>query len=82
MTAAVGGFFEIAGVVNWNSTIGGASGAFPNDEGVPGIPGSGVASADRYVVAIETILELKAGVSYRFAVNSDDGFRLSFGWMQ
>jgi len=78
--AAQDGMYDIPGVVNWNSTVGGASGAFPNDEGVPGIPGWGAAPTDRYVVSIETILELKAGTSYRFAVNSDDGFRLSFGW--
>jgi hypothetical protein len=79
-TAGPDGRIEIPGVVNWNSTEGSSSGAFPNDEPVPGIPGFGVSPADRYVVSIETILELKAGISYRFAVNSDDGFRLSFGW--
>jgi hypothetical protein len=79
-TAGPDGRIVVPTVVNWNSTVGGASGAFGNDEAVPGIPGAGVSPTDRYVVAIETILELKAGVSYRFAVNSDDGFRLSFGW--
>src|SRR5439155_13544299 len=75
LSTAVGGFFEIPGVVNWNSTIGGASGAFTNDEAVPGISpptyaATGVSPTDRYVVSIETILALTAGVN-RFAVNSD-----------
>src|SRR6185369_12672333 len=37
LSTAVGGFIEIPGVVNWNSTIGGTSGVFTNDEAVPGI---------------------------------------------
>lgn|GEM_PF-1911698 len=69
----------VPGVVNWNATVGGASGTFPDDEAVPGMPGTGAVSGDRYVASIETFLQLKAG-PIRFAVASDDGFRLSFGW--
>ena len=69
------GYFVIPGVWNVNGMDGGGVGNFANDDPVPGIGPSG---NDHYVVAIETLLELKAG-PYRFGVNSDDGFRLAIG---
>ena len=70
------GYFVIPGVWNVNGGDGGGVGNFPNDDPVPGIASG--STADRYVVSIETILDLKAG-PYRFGVNSDDGFRLAIG---
>lgn len=80
------GYFTVPGVINWNQNAPSAAGNFSvnsdppfEDEPVPGITGNvGPNGTDRYVVSIETILELKAG-GYRFGVNSDDGFRLSIG---
>jgi hypothetical protein len=80
------GFFSVPGVINWNGTAPAAAGNFSvdstppmPDDTIPGIPGTSLTPTDRYVVSIETILELKRG-AYRFGVNSDDGFRLSPGW--
>lgn len=80
------GYFTVPGLINWNQDAPGAAGNFSvnsvpafEDEPVPGITGNtGPNTTERYVVSIETILELKAG-GYRFGVNSDDGFRLSIG---
>ncbi len=81
------GFFIVPGVVNWVENAGGAAtgGNFTSasnppmpDDNMPGLPGTAANAGDRAVYSIETILELKAG-AYRFGVNSDDGFRLSFG---
>lgn len=71
------GYFVIPGVWNVNGGDGGGVGNFANDDPVPGIATS-PSGSDRYIVALETILELKAG-PYRFGVNSDDGFRLAIG---
>ncbi len=82
--ADASGFFVDADVVNYSENIPASQGNFPDDEPTPGITanfdltdGSALV-ADRYVVSVETIIELKAGV-YRFGVNSDDGFRLTAG---
>ncbi len=80
------GYFTIPDLINWNQDAPAAAGNFSansvpafEDQPVPGITGNtGPNGTDRYVVSIETILELKAG-GYRFGVNSDDGFRLSIG---
>jgi hypothetical protein len=81
------GYFIVPGVVNWVENAGGAAtgGNFTSasvppmpDDNMPGLPGTASNANDRTVYSIETILELKAG-AYRFGVNSDDGFRLSFG---
>ncbi|MCX8108077.1 MAG: hypothetical protein N3G20_04665, partial [Verrucomicrobiae bacterium] len=85
-TADSEGYFTIPGVINWNQDAPTAAGNFSvnsdppfEDQPVPGITGNlGPNTTERYVVSIETILELKAG-GYRFGVNSDDGFRLSIG---
>jgi hypothetical protein len=77
-SAAVNGFFEILGVINFNETAGGNVGSFPNDLQMPGIPGTSSTPGDYYVVEFRTFLQLKAGV-YRFGVNSDEGFKLLAG---
>jgi hypothetical protein len=81
------GFIEVPGVVNWNITPASGGGtdignfrntfvpAFP-DTTAPGIPGAGGTDNNNFVTEIQTYVQLKAG-SYRFGVNSDDGFRLS-----
>lgn len=71
------GYFAVETVVNWNQDAGDI-GSFPGDTAIPGITGASANTTDRIVGSIETILELKAG-PIRFGVNSDDGFRLSFG---
>lgn len=71
------GFLTVDTVVNWNQD-GTDIGSFTGDVAVPGITGASANTTDRYVASIETILELPAG-PIRFGVNSDDGFRLSFG---
>lgn len=76
------GFLVEETTINYNEAAPAAGGNFssastPPNEDRP-VPGIG-ASTDHYVQSVETILELKAGL-HRFGVNSDDGFRLSFGW--
>ncbi len=85
-TVGADGYFTVPDVINWNGTAPAAVGNFSvdstppfEDDTIPGIPGTSVTPTDRYVVSIETILELQRG-AYRFGVNSDDGFRLSSGW--
>ena len=73
-------------MINWN--LGGASiGNFTVDSTpsrpdlpIPGIPGNtaSVLATEEFAVEITTILQLKAG-GHRIGVNSDDGFRASFG---
>lgn len=79
------GFLVETDFVNWNQDAPAAVGNFSSasnppseDKFIPGIPGSSSTPTDRLVASIETILQLKAG-PYRFGVNSDDGFRMSFG---
>lgn len=68
--------------INYNEAAPGAGGSFsansnpPMEDRMP--PGIVPGATEHYVQSVETILELKAGF-YRFGVNSDDGFRLSFG---
>ena len=85
-TVGADGYFTVPGVINWNGLAPADAGNFSasstpafQDDTIPGIPGTSLTPADRYVVSIETILQLKRG-AYRFGVNSDDGFRLSSGW--
>jgi hypothetical protein len=75
-SAGTDGFLVYPDVINLNEAPANA-GSFPNDAPVQGITGN-LNGQEHYVVSIETILDLKAGV-YRFGVNSDDGFRLSAG---
>jgi hypothetical protein len=67
-------------VINWDggTTAFPAPGAghFTPDNPIPGMPGA--VGRDNDAADIETFLQLKAGC-YRFGVNSDDGFRFSFG---
>jgi hypothetical protein len=68
-------------VINWNtgSPASANVGHFVPDNMIPGEPGGGTpAATDSDAADIETFLQLKAGC-YRFGVNSDDGFRFTFG---
>ncbi len=85
-SADADGYFTIPDLINWNQDAPAAAGNFSmnsnpplEDQPIPGLTGNlGPNGTDRAVFSIEMILELKAG-GYRFGVNSDDGFRLSFG---
>jgi len=79
------GYFVETGVINYNQAAT-SSGFFPDDTGVPGIPGlpnadgtvTGDGGTDNYAQEILTVLDLQPGY-YRFNVNSDDGFVFTFG---
>jgi len=68
---------ELDGAINWNQDEGAAIGNFGEDQSIPQIPGWGD-SADGIVAEILGYLELSKGL-HTLGVNSDDGFRLSFG---
>jgi hypothetical protein len=79
------GSFVQSGVVNYNNAAPGAAGNFSvnsnpvrEDQLFPGVPGSATAADANYVIEFDAFIELKAG-GHRFGVNSDDGFRVSFG---
>lgn len=78
------GYLPITGVVNFNTAAPAAAGNFSvnsiparEDMQFPGMPGI-AGTTDQFVLEVLAILELKAG-GHRFAVNSDDGFRLISG---
>ena len=64
-------------VINWNQDAPAAVGNFADDLSIPGIPGGG--GTDSIVGSMRAFLKLDAGC-YRFGVNSDDGFKVSFGY--
>ena len=68
---------ELDGAINWNQDEGAAIGNFGEDQSIPQIPGWGD-SADGIVAEILGYLELSKGL-HTLGVNSDDGFKLSFG---
>ena len=68
---------EVDGVINWNQDEGAAIGNFGEDQAIPQIPGWGD-SADGIVAEILGYLELSKGL-HTLGVNSDDGFKVSFG---
>lgn len=83
-----GGIHEVPGIINWHEalpqTSGASGGLFTStsnpsrpDGPVPGIAGD-VRTRDYYAAEITGFLELPAGM-VRLGVNSDDGFRLTFG---
>lgn len=83
-----GGIHEFSGVINWHearpqvtNAHGGLFTALSEppapDAAVPGIAGT-ILSRDYYAAEITGFLELPAG-TIRIGVNSDDGFRLTFG---
>jgi len=78
LTAFTGpqGYFVETGVINYNQDAN-SSGYFPDDTGVPGIPGT-TANTDNYSQEILTVLDLQPGY-YMFNVNSDDGFIMTIG---
>ena len=87
LTAFTGpqGYFVETGVINYNQDAT-SSGFFPDDTGVPGIPGlpnadgsvTGGNGTDNFAQEILTVLQLNPGY-YRFNVNSDDGFVATIG---
>lgn len=80
-----GGYFVESNVINYEQG-GASSGFFPDDTGIPGIPGlanedGSVTSGngtDNFATEILTVLNLQAG-TYAFNVNSDDGFVMTVG---
>lgn len=76
------GFITEADTINYNEAAPAAGGNFSANSTPPYedrmVPGIVAGATDHYVQSVEAIVELKAGF-YRFGVNSDDGFRLSFG---
>lgn len=78
------GYFAVPGVINFSTAAPAAAGNFNvnstpprEDQQFPGMPGA-IGTTDQFVFEVDTILELKAG-GHRFAVNSDDGFRVVSG---
>lgn len=74
------GYYVETGVINYNQDAA-SSGFFPDDLGIPGIPGTGAdgnPSTDNFTQEILTVLDLQPG-TYAFNVNSDDGFIATFG---
>lgn len=78
LAGAVGGVFNIDGVVNWDqdASIGGP-GFFTPDEQMPGIPGT-TGSDDNVAIEVTTYLDLKAG-AYTMGVFADDGYQITTG---
>jgi hypothetical protein len=68
---------DVDGVINWNQDEGAAIGNFGEDQPIPQIPGWGD-SADGIVAEMLGYLELSKGL-HTLGVNSDDGFKVSFG---
>jgi hypothetical protein len=76
--------YDLGGALNFNVNGGppvavGNSGIFNGDKGMPGLPGTGTSfnGVENYVAEFRTYLDLKGGVVYQMAVNSDDGFVVS-----
>jgi hypothetical protein len=69
--------FEIGTTININAVAGGNAGSFPEDQGMPGVPGT---SGLDYGIAAEitTFVELPAGV-VTLAIACDDRFRAQGG---
>lgn len=63
-------------VINMNQAEGDA-GQIPGDTVVPGLE-TGENGTDDFAVDVQAYLELSAGI-HRFFVNTDDGFKLTFG---
>ena len=71
--------FEIPTVINLSQTGGDGNGNFPNDEQMPGIPGTS-GGTDGIDAEVITFVELPAG-PITMGVNSDDGFRTQAGYI-
>ena len=68
---------DVDGTINWNQDEGAAIGNFGEDQPIPQIPGWGD-SSDGVAAEMLAYLELSKGL-HTLGVNSDDGFKLSFG---
>jgi hypothetical protein len=69
--------FEIGTTINLNAVSGGNAGSFPEDQGMPGVPG--VSGLDYGIAAeLTTFVELPAGV-VTLAIACDDRFRAQGG---
>lgn len=84
LTGAVNGLFDVPTLINWNQDAPAGIGNFSaestpayEDEPIPGIPGT-TGINDNIVAEILSYLELPAG-QVQLGVNSDDGFKVSFG---
>ena len=71
--------YAVPTVLNWHEqAAGGATGGnSTGDTPVPGIPGT-TGNGDYFVMEATGFMQLPAG-THRLGVNSDDGFRLTFG---
>jgi len=69
--------FTVSNVINFKDVPGG-SGSIPNDVDFPGIPGTTL-SDDSFAGEVVTGIEFPTAGVYHLVVNSDDGFRTSFG---
>ncbi len=74
--------FEIGTVINLDQAQDGGAGGFPNNDGMPGIPGlregENVDNTNDFAAEILTWLHLTPG-DWEFTVNSDDGFKMTMG---
>jgi hypothetical protein len=88
LSGAVGGIFQISGVINWNQDFASAEiGNFQSfstpsnpDEPIPGVPGIGVREAsvtDNIAAEIISYIEFPTPGVYFMGVNSDDGFSVT-----
>jgi hypothetical protein len=71
--------FNIPTVINVSQTGGNAFGSFTPDDQMPGIPGTTL-SDDGIAVEITTMIQLASGF-HTMAVNCDDGFRTTAGFV-
>ena len=70
--------FVVTGVINFSQTEGDANGNVTPDLQMPGIPGT-TGSTDDIAAEVLTVVSFPAPGIYTLIVNSDDGFRTTFG---
>ncbi len=74
------GFVDFPGVINLSIEAGTGTdrGNFPNDQLVPGLPGTTQSTGNASFEAV-TFLQFAAAGVYQMGVNSDDGFKVTTG---
>lgn len=80
LTGAVGGYFEVPGVINFvKDPVDVPQGNFGDETVFPGIPGTPVASSavEQFGLEIQTYVEFPTAGVYQLGFNSDDGFRVT-----